>query len=440
MTRTARARSGTRRVYGQKCYDSHPIFLGERMTVRTPNPAPTRRAELVERIRKAVDAEPLDRAASVAIAERLERAPDTVLEPLLEAAQELGRRGHGREITVSRNVFIPLTNLCRDRCAYCTFAKDPKSSEAKTYSLDEVRSEVREGLRAGCTEALFCLGDKPERAYRGYRDWLGDEGYATTAEYLVDACRAALEEGMFPHTNAGILSREEMTALRPWNASMGLMLETTSRRLRERGQAHYYAPDKEPEVRLSMTREAGELRIPFTSGILIGIGETAEERVDTILAIGELDREYGHIQEVIVQNFHPKPGTSMHDWPVPSDGLMAGTVALARLLLGPAANIQAPPNLSPTALELLVRSGLNDWGGVSPVTIDFINPEAPWPELLELERRTEAAGYRLRERLCVYPEYITTRPEFFDPGMLDRLRQACDDSGYPRASREESSA
>ena len=408
------------------CYDFRPTFLGDRMTARTP----TRRAELLERIRKAVDAEPLDRATAVAIAERLERAPETVLEPLLEASRELGERGHGREITFSRNVFIPLTNLCRDRCAYCTFAKDPRSPEAKTYRLDEVRSLVRAGLRSGCTEALFCLGDKPERAHRTYRAWLREGGYATTAEYLVDACRVAFEEGMFPHTNAGILSREEMRALRPWNASMGLMLETTSRRLRQRGQAHYYAPDKEPALRIRMTREAGELRIPFTSGILIGIGETPEERVDTLLTIAELDRTCGHIQEVIVQNFHPKPGTPMSDRPTPSDALMAGTVALARLLLGPAANLQAPPNLSPRALELLVRSGLNDWGGVSPVTIDYINPEAPWPALAELRRRTEAAGYRLRERLCVYPEFIE-RPEFFEPGMLARLREACLEESLP---------
>ncbi len=387
--------------------------------------------ELLERIRKAVDAEPLDRDTAIRIMEWLEREPERLLEPLLEAGQELGIRGHGREITVSRHVFIPLTNLCRDRCAYCTFAVEPDSPRAKTYLLDEVRETSRTALRAGCTEALFCLGDKPEVAYRGYRAWLHERGYARTTEYLVDACRVSLEEGLFPHTNAGIMDADEMSALRPLNASMGLMLETTSRRLRERGQAHYYAPDKEPARRLCMTREAGELRIPFTSGILIGIGETAAERVDTLLAIRRLHAEHGQIQEVIVQNFHPKPDTPMAEVPQPSDALMAGTVALARLLLGPAMNLQAPPNLSPTSLELLVRSGLNDWGGVSPVTIDFINPEAPWPELDGLRERTGAAGYALRERLCVYPEYIAGRPEFFDPDMLRRLRAATDADGYP---------
>jgi FO synthase len=389
------------------------------------------RAELCERIRKAVDAEPLSRAAAVEIALRLEHAPEQVLEPLLEAGRELGIRGHGREITVSKNVFIPLTNLCRDRCAYCTFAKDPNDPQAKTYTLDEVRSSARDARGVGCLEALFCLGDKPEVAYRGYRAWLEGLGYASTHEYLADACRVAYEQDIFPHTNAGVMSADEMEALRPYNASMGLMLESSSPRLREKGQAHYYAPDKEPGLRIRMTREAGELGIPFTSGMLIGIGETPEERVDTLLCIRELQREGGHIQEVIVQNFHPKPGTRMSEWPVPTDEVMAGTVALARLILGPAMNLQAPPNLSPTSLELLVRSGLNDWGGVSPVTIDFVNPEKPWPALVELERRTAEAGYTLRERLPVYPEHVVRRADLFDPGMLSSLRAVCDDAGYP---------
>ncbi len=236
---------------------------------------------------------------------------------------------------------------------------------------------------------------------------------------------------MLPHSNAGIMDADELRALRPWNASMGLMLETVSDRLRQRGEAHYYCPDKDPKRRIGMTRDAGRLRIPFTSGILIGIGETPEERVDALWAIRELQDEGGHIQEVIVQNFHPKPGTAMSDRAAPSDELMAGMVALARLVLGPDMNLQAPPNLSPTSLELLVRSGLNDWGGVSPVTIDFINPEAPWPELEELARRTEAAGYALRERHGAYPRDIALRPEMFDPRMLERLRAESDADGYP---------
>jgi FO synthase len=391
------------------------------------------RAELLERIRKAVDAEPLPRAAAIAAMERIERAPETILEPLLDAAQESGRHGHGRVISVSRNVFIPLTNLCRDRCGYCTFAVQPDSPRAKTWLLAEVRDTSRRAFACGCLEALFCLGDKPEVAYRGYRAWLDERGYARTTEYLADACAESLAEGLFPHSNAGIMSAEELTLLRPLNASMGLMLETTSARLRERGQAHFHAPDKEPSARVRMTREAGELRIPFTSGILVGIGETAEERIDTLFAIRELHAAGGHVQEVIVQNFHPKPGTPMAHRPMPSDELMAGTTALARLILGPAMNLQAPPNLSPTSLELLLRAGINDWGGVSPLTIDFINPEAPWPELDDLRARTEAAGYRLRDRLCVYPELIEKRPDFFDPEMYRRLRAATDAEGWPTA-------
>lgn len=389
------------------------------------------RAELLEQIHKAVDAEPLPRAAAVAAMERVERAPETILEPLLEAAQESGRRGHGRVISVSRNVFIPLTNLCRDRCGYCTFAVAPDSPRAKTWLLHEVRDTSRRARANGCLEALFCLGDKPEVAYRGYRAWLDAKGYARTTDYLADACAVSLEEGLFPHSNAGIMAADELALLRPLNASMGLMLETTSERLREKGGAHYYCPDKDPELRIRMTREAGELKIPFTSGILVGIGETAAERIDTLFAIRDLHAAGGHVQEVIVQNFHPKPGTAMSDWPMPSDALMAGTTALARLVLGPAMNLQAPPNLSPTSLELLLRAGINDWGGVSPLTIDFINPEAPWPELDDLRARTEAGGYELRDRLCVYPELIARRPDMFDPEMLRRLRASTDADGWP---------
>ena len=395
--------------------------------------------ELVERIRKSVDAEPIDRATATAVAERLEACGGRdreLLDPLLECGQALGRRGHGREITYSRNVFIPLTNLCRDRCAYCTFAVRPDSPAARTYTLDEVRETSLRAREAGCREALFCLGDKPEVAYRGYRGWLQARGYASTSSYLVDACQVAFEAGLFPHTNAGIMDADELRALRPWNASMGLMLETTSERLRQKGGAHYYCPDKAPRLRIEMTREAGRQKIPFTSGILIGIGETPAERVDTLWTIREFEREGGHIQEVIVQNFHPKPDTPMAGCPAPADELMAGMVALARLILGPEMNLQAPPNLSPSSLELLVRSGLNDWGGVSPVSIDFINPEAPWPELEQLERRTEAAGYRLRERHGAYPRDIAERPGFFDPAMLKRLRATSDADGYPVGNLE----
>jgi FO synthase len=343
-------------------------------------------------------------------------------------------RGKGELVSVSRNVFIPLTNLCRDRCGYCTFAKLPGDPLARTYELSEVEEVTREGVRTGCTEALFCLGDKPEKAHAAHRTWLRERGLATTAAYLEQACQVAFEGGLLPHTNAGILSAAEMERLRRWNASMGLMLETTSRRVRERGGAHYWAPDKDPAVRLRMHEEAGELRIPFTSGILLGIGEDAAERVDTLLAIRDLHAKRGHVQEVIVQPFHPKPGTPMAATPPLSDAEVAGWVGLARLVLGPEMNVQAPPNLAPEALALLARSGLNDWGGVSPLTIDFINPEAPWPKLRELARATAASGQRLVERLPVYPEHLLGCPDFFHPAVREAALRLVDSRGYRAAA------
>jgi len=292
---------------------------------------------------------------------------------------------------------------------------------------------VREGASVGCIEALFCLGDKPEIAYRSHREWLAARGLATTAEHLVQACRVAFEGGMLPHTNAGILSAEEMSALRRWNASLGLMFETTSQRLRGRGHAHYYAPDKDPAVRLRMHEEAGALKIPFTSGILLGIGENDAERVDTLRTIADLARRFGHIQEAIIQPFHPKPGTKMRAASSLDDDIVVGWVALARLILPPAVHVQAPPNLAPSALELLLRAGLNDWGGISPLTIDFINPEAPWPALEALRIRTEAAGQRLVERLPVYPAFLLDRPDFFEPRVREAALAHADPSGFARS-------
>jgi FO synthase len=359
-----------------------------------------------------------------------------VLEAVLDAASESKRAAHGDVVSVSRNVFIPLTNLCRDRCSYCTFAKLPDSPEAKTYTLEEVAEVVRGGVATGCIEALFCLGDKPEIAYRSYREELAQRGYASTTDLLVDACRVAFEGGMLPHTNAGILTQEDMARLRPWNASLGLMLETTSQRLRGKGMPHMHAPDKEPSVRIRMHEEAGELQIPFTSGLLLGIGENDAERIDTLLTIRELDDRLGHIQEVIVQPFHPKPGTKMRAASSLPDDIVVGWVALARLILGPKQNVQAPPNLAPGVLPMLLRAGLNDWGGVSPVTVDFINPEAPWPALRALREATEGAGHELVERLPVYPSYITGRPEFFDARMKAALPRFATDDGFARSKQQ----
>jgi FO synthase len=388
-------------------------------------------------VQEAVDCGRLERSAGDRLGAHLH--DPGVREAVLEGAFESKRRGKGDVVSVSKNIFLPLTNLCRDRCGYCTFAKQPGDTAAKTYTLAEVSDAVRSARRAGCIEALFCLGDKPEVAYKSHRDWLAAQGMATTAEYLLEACRVGFELGMLPHTNAGILSSEQMQALKAWNASMGLMLETTSTRLRGKGMAHYVAPDKEPEVRLRMHREAGELAIPFTSGLLLGIGENAAERVDTLFAIRELADAYGHIQEVIVQPFHPKPDTPMQFVDPLDDAEIAGWVALARLVMGPAANIQAPPNLAPDVLELLLRSGLNDWGGVSPVTVDFINPEAPWPELRELRARTEASGQTLVERLPVYPEHLA-KPEFFHPRVFEATLAMADSEGWAKPATAEGRA
>jgi FO synthase len=390
-------------------------------------------AEIQALLKDAVESGRLDDAGARRLVPHL--TEPAVREPLLEAAFESKRRGKGDVVTFSRNVFVPLTNLCRDRCAYCTFAKLPDSPEAHTYDLDEVADAVRGGVKTGCIEALFCLGDKPEVAYRSHREWLGARGYDSTPAYLVDACRVAFEGGMLPHTNAGILSAEQMAELRPWNASMGLMLESASPRLRERGMPHFHAPDKDPAVRIRMHEEAGELAIPFTTGLLLGIGETSEERLDTLLVIRDLSDRWGHIQETIVQPFHPKPGTKMRAADSLPDEEVAAWVAMARLVLGPEANVQAPPNLAPEVLELLLRSGLNDWGGVSPVTVDFINPEAPWPTLRALRERTEAAGGRLRERLPVYPEDVVGRPELFDENVRAAFARFADDEGYARDDR-----
>jgi FO synthase len=391
-----------------------------------------REAERV--VARALDEGRLDRAPAEALAAGL--ADARVHELILAGAAESKRRAKGDLVSVSRNIFIPLTNLCRDRCSYCTFAKQPGDPAAKTYTLAEVEGAVAGALRAGCTEALFCLGDKPELAYRSHREWLAARGLGTTAEYLVQACELAFAAGILPHSNAGILSAAEMEKLRRSNASLGLMLESTSQRLREKGGAHYYCPDKDPDVRLRMHAEAGELRIPFTSGILLGVGENDAERVDTLLAIRDLDDRYGHIQEVIVQPFHPKPGTPMAGVAAISDAQVAGWVAIARLVLGPEMNVQAPPNLAPNLLELLLRAGVNDWGGVSPVTIDFINPEAPWPALADLRRRTEAAGQRLVERLPIYPEHLLGRPELFDPRVRDAALARVDERGWVRVEAQ----
>ncbi len=361
--------------------------------------------------------EPLPREAAYRL---MELEGDELLE-LFRAAAALRTQGRGTVVTFSRKVFIPLTNLCRDKCAYCTFARPPSDPKAHTMTPDEVLAVARRGREHGCKEALFSLGDKPELVHARAREDLARLGYATTFDYLLAMSRLVLEEtGLLPHINAGILSAEQMAALRPVSASMGLMLESVSERLLRPGEAHYGCPDKVPAVRLRMVREAGELRIPFTTGILIGIGETPAERVDALFAIAELQAEYGHIQEVIIQNFRAKPDIRFRHRAEPSALDMMRTIAVARLILGGEMNIQAPPNLTPDAYGMYLLAGINDWGGVSPVTRDHINPEAPWPHLQELAATTRAFGFRLRERLAIYPEFAA-RPEFVDPTLRQRI-------------------
>lgn len=339
---------------------------------------------------------------------------------LFAVAGALRDQGKGTHVTYSPKVFLPVTNLCRDRCSYCTFRKDPDDPGAWTMTRDEIREDVRRGRALGCTEALLCLGDKPEKASRQYRTTLAALGHTSTVDYVREACELSLREGLLPHTNMGVLTREDMVRLRPVNASLGLMLENVSPRLRAKGMPHYYAPDKDPAVRLRMIEQAGELAIPFTTGILVGIGETRAERVDSLLAIRDLHRRYGHIQEVIIQNFRTKPQTPMASAPEPGALEMARTIALARLILGPDANVQAPPNLSPHDHRLFLDAGINDWGGISPVTRDYVNPEAPWPHVEALHRTCADAGFVLCRRLCVYPAYVSAR--WIDPSLLPTVR------------------
>ena len=366
----------------------------------------------------------LSREAAVRLFE-----PWSPLEPLLAAAGSLRDHGKGRVVTYSRKVFLPLTNYCRDRCGYCTFRRDPGEPDGWVMTPEQVREVVSEGARRGCTEALFSLGDAPEVVFAEVRESLGRLGFARTLDYLRAACGAVLEQSpLLPHSNPGLMGQADLAALKPVNASLGLMLESVSPRLLEPGGPHHGAVTKHPRARLHVMEMAGALRIPFTTGILIGIGESAAERVDSLRAIRDLHQRYGHIQEVIVQNFRAKPRIPMRDYPEPTSETMLRTTAVARLILGPAMNLQAPPNLTQDYGRLL-DAGINDWGGVSPLTRDFINPEAAWPHLESLRQVTEARGFRLRQRLPVYPEYIQDRREFLPPALAERIRASVDGDG-----------
>ena len=358
---------------------------------------------------------------------------DLLAAPLDDLLAEARRLRAGPLVTYSPKVFVPLTTLCRDVCGYCTFARPPRRGERAYLTDDEVLAIARAGAAAGCREALFTLGDKPELRYGVARRELRALGYEATLEYLAHCARIVLEEtGFLPHLNPGVMKRAELELLRPASASMGIMLETTAERLGEKGGPHWASPDKVPSRRIETIRLAGELAIPFTSGILIGIGETREERIDALLALKALGEEHGHVQEVIVQNFRAKPGTRMASHPEPSLDEHLWTVAAARILLGPAWHVQAPPNLAYDNFPRLLDAGIDDWGGVSPVTIDHVNPEAPWPELERLAAATRERGLELAPRLPVYPEYVAELDRWCDPAVAPYVRRAADATGLGR--------
>ena len=352
---------------------------------------------------------------------------------LARVASDLRDQGFRNVVTYSKKVFIPLTHLCRDVCHYCTFAQTPKNLDHPFMEIPQVLDVARQGANLGCKEALFTLGEKPELRYRVAREWLAENGYQSTLDYLAHAARAVYEEtGLLPHLNPGNMTPNEIQTLRPVSPSMGIMLESASERLTEKGMPHYGSPDKIPAVRLQTLRDAGAARVPFTTGILIGIGETRRERIESLLAIRDIHQEFGHVQEIIVQNFRAKPGTKMRLAPEPDLDDLLWTIAVTRILFGASMSIQAPPNLSPGVLPQIVDAGINDWGGVSPVTPDFVNPEAPWPHLDELSRETALAGKYLHERLTIYPNYAIDAATWVDSSMAATVLDRIDGEGFPR--------
>ena len=364
----------------------------------------------------------------------IERWLATEAADLMPEAARLRDRGHARIVSFSRKVFIPLTRLCRDVCSYCTFAVTPRSGAAAYLSPGEVLAIARAGREAGCHEALFTLGDKPELRYRQAREALATLGCATTIDYLARMCDLVRREsGLLPHVNPGVMAPEDIARLREVSASQGLMLESTAERLCKRGGAHFGSPDKDPASRLATLRYAGELAVPFTTGILIGIGETRRERIEALLEIARLHERYGHIQEVIIQNFRAKPGTRMAEVPDAAHAELLWTIAVARLILGGAMNLQAPPNLSGARCGDLIAAGINDWGGVSPVTPDHVNPEAPWPAIEDLRSVTARCGKVLVERLPSYPAYCLDVTRWHAPAIASQIIAASDADGYARA-------
>ena len=397
-------------------------------------------ASIKRALRRAADGKAVDADEATALLAATGEQFDELL-AIAGAIRDAGLREAGRPgvVTYSRKVFIPLTRLCQDRCHYCTFATVPHRLPAAFLERDEVLEIARQGAAQGCKEALFTLGDRPEARWPAARQWLDERGYDSTLDYVRACAIAVLEEtGLLPHLNPGVLSWAELQRLKPVAPSMGMMLETTATRLwSEPGGPHFGSPDKEPAVRLRVLDDAGRVGVPFTTGILIGIGETPAERVDALFAMRRAGREYGHIQEIIIQNFRAKPDTAMRGMPDAELRELAATVAVGRIIMGPRGRLQAPPNLIDTEFGLLLRAGIDDWGGVSPVTPDHVNPERPWPQIEVLREKSAAAGFELRERLTIYPEFVRRGSEgWLDPRLAAHVSALSGEDGLAREDAE----
>lgn len=388
---------------------------------------------LIEQFAEAIDAGQLPADDQLLLLAQDQFSGEEFTAGLMAIASDSRDRGFRNVVTYSRKVFIPLTHLCRDVCHYCTFAQTPKKIQSPYMSVEDVLACVREGAAQGCKEALFTLGEKPELRYSAARKALEEMGFESTLHYVAHVAKIVFEEtGVLPHINAGCMTDQEMAMLRPVSASMGIMLESAASRLCEKGMPHYGSPDKDPAVRLDTIERAGQAAVPFTSGILIGIGETRRERIESLLALREKHLRYGHLQEIIVQNFRAKEQTKMAQAPEPDLNELLWTIAVARLVFGPTMSIQAPPNLSPGVLPKIVDSGINDWGGVSPVTPDYVNPEAPWPHLEQLAQETAVAGKYLQERLTIYPAYAVEGQRWLDDALQTAVLRMIDAEGFPR--------
>ena len=373
-----------------------------------------------EALNKTLDGREISKDDAYLIYQELQKNP---LE-IYQVAQILRNQNKGKTVTYSRKVFFNLINLCRDACSYCTYKSEPSQSKSSMLSKQDVLNLAKIGKRYRCTEALFVTGERPEQKYPEAKTWLKENGFSTTAEYLVHASEIALKEGLFPHTNAGNLTKSEMSELKKTNVSLGLMLENSSERLCEEGMPHQFAPSKNPKVRLRVLEDAGEIGIPMTTGILIGIGETPFEIIDSVFAIKKIHERFGHIQEIILQNFQPKPDTKMKGFPSAEEVYFKNVVALARIIM-PKMNLQIPPNLSPSSYADFLSVGINDWGGISPLTPDYVNPEFSWPSIYSIEKNSSNVGFELKARLPVYPEFIS----LINQDLREKISEVVDSTG-----------